>query len=143
MTRTLLPILLFFLLLGGSGACNPEGPTGPKPFSIFDVYGIWKMRMEDPGCGPGEVFYMDFGPFGVAPTQDSVQVSGIWYVDEENPETELLNGHIYRESGLAYFTLDILDTEIIEGIFVSNKDFAGGYRELDGCVNRLRGKFLE
>jgi len=140
MTRSLIPILL---ILVSAGACNPEGPTGPKSFSLFDVYGLWKLQMDNPGCGPADVFLMDFGPFGITPTQDSVQVSGNWWVDEENPETFKLNGHIFRDSGLAHFTLDIHDNEIIEGIFVSNKDFAGAYRELDGCTNRLHGKFLE
>jgi hypothetical protein len=143
MIRALPPILLSLLIVGGFNACNPEGPTGPKSFSIFDVYGLWKIQMEDPGCGPGELFYMDFGPFGVSPTQDSVRVSGNWYLDQKNPDTFDMTGHIYRDSGLAFFSLDILDTESIEGIFVSNKNFAGAYRKLGGCVNRLQGKFLE
>jgi len=138
--RPFLPLLLLLLAMG---ACNPEGPTGPKSFSIFDVYGVWKVKMETTTCGPESVFYLDFGPFGTAPTEDSVKVSGNWYLDEENPDTPSLNGHIFRDSGLAFFTLDLFDTQIIEGIFVSNKDFAGAYREVDGCVNRLRGKFLE
>jgi len=140
MTRILIPVLFLLLSLG---ACNPEGPTGPKPFSIFDVYGLWKLRMDDPGCGPAEIFYLDFGPFGVTPTQDSIQITGSWYPDQKNPDTQRLTGYIYRDSGLAYFSLDIFDTKIIEGIFVSNRNFAGAYRELGGCVNRLQGKFLE
>jgi len=138
--RFLVPVLFLFLAFG---ACNPEGPTGPKTFSIFDVYGVWKVRMDDSGCGPAEVFYMDFGPFGVTPTPDSIRVSGTWYLDQKNPTVRDLTGYIYRDSGLAYFSLDDFDTKIIEGIFVSNKNFAGAYRELGGCVNRLRGKFLE
>jgi hypothetical protein len=143
MTRFLPPVLLFLLIVGGFAGCNPEGPTGPKPFSIFDVYGIWKIRMDDPGCGPATVFYMDFGPFGTAPTQDSVRISGNWYLDQKNPTVQDLNGHIYRDSGLAFFSLDFSDEKFIEGIFVSNKNFAGAYRELEGCVNRLQGRFLE
>jgi hypothetical protein len=137
--RVLIPLLLLFPL----GACNPEGPTGPKPFSIFEIYGIWKVRMEGPDCGPAAVFYLDFGPFGIAPTQDSVQVLGNWYLDEMNPDTPRLTGHVFRKSGIAHFSLDNFDTKIIDGIFVSNRDFAGAYRELGGCINRLRGRFLE
>jgi len=140
MTRFFIPILLILLSLG---ACNADDPMGPKPFSIFDVYGIWKLQMDDPGCGPGELFYLDFGPFGVTPTQDSLKISGSWYAAEKNPDVFKLTGHIYRDSGLAYFSLDILHTEIIEGIFVSNTNFSGAYREADGCTNRLQGKFIE
>ncbi len=141
MTRFRPLVLLLFLVF--LGACNPEGPTGPKPFSLFDIYGLWKLRMDDPSCGPGLVFYLDFGPFGTAPTHDSVRVSGSWYLDEKNPETHQLTGYISRNSGLAYFSLDNFDTKTIEGIFVSNRNFAGAYRESGGCINRLRGKFLE
>jgi len=140
MIRILIPILFLILPLG---ACNPEGPTGPKAFSIFDVYGLWKMRMEGPGCAPAEVINLEFGPFGVTPTADSVRVAGSWYLDEKNPTTRRITGHIYRDSGLAYFSMDDFDTKNIEGIFVSNKVFAGAYRELGGCVVRLRGGFLE
>jgi hypothetical protein len=136
--RVLIPLLLWSL-----AACNPEGPTGPKPFSIVEVYGLWKVRMDDANCGPAGLFYLDFGPFGIAPTQDSVRVSGNWYLNEKNPDTYKLTGHIFRNSGLASFSLDDFDTKIIEGIFVNNRNFAGAYRELGGCVNRLRGKFLE
>jgi hypothetical protein len=141
--RHSIPTLLVLLSMGAVGACNPEGPTGPKSFSLFDVYGIWKVRMDTPDCGPAEEFFLDFGPFGIEPTQDSVRISGTWYLDEKNPDTPGLTGYIYRDSGLAYFRLDDFDTKVIEGIFVSNKNFAGAYRELGGCVNRLRGKFLE
>ena len=142
MTRIRAPLLILSILLS-VGACNPEGPTGPRSFSIFDVYGIWKVRMDDAGCGPAKELFLDFGPFGIEPTQDSVRISGTWYLDQANPDTPKLTGHIFRNSGLAYFSLDDFDTKIIQGIFVSNKDFAGAYRELGGCVNRLRGKFLE
>lgn len=144
MTRVPLSILLLIILIiVPLGACNPEGPTGPSAFSISQVYGLWKMRMESPGCAPAEVLNLDFGPFGLAPTQDSVRITGSWFLDEPNPAIHSLTGFIYRISGLAYFTMDILDTKFIEGIFVSNTDFAGAYRELDGCAVRLRGKFLE
>jgi len=137
----LIPILSLLLPLGG---CNPEGPTGPKSFSIYDVYGIWKVRLETPDCGPAAVFYLDFGPFGITPTADSVHIAGNWYLDEKNPDTPKLTGYISRESGMAYFSLNDFDTKIIEGIFVSNRNFSGAYREVDdGCVNRLQGKFLE
>ena len=140
MTRSPFPLLLILLSLG---ACNPDGPTRPKGFSIFDVYGVWKLQMDNPTCGPGEVFFLDFGPFGVTPTPDSVQISGSWYVDQKNPLPEKLTGHIFRDTGFAYFSMDIFDTEIIEGYFVSSKNFAGAYQEVDGCVNRLQGVFLE
>lgn len=144
MTRVPVSIfLLIILIIVPLGACNPEGPTGPSAFSIFQVYGLWKMRMESPGCAPAEVLNLDFGPFGVAATGDSVRVIGSWFLDELNPTTHSLSGFIYRISGLASFTMDIQDTKFIEGVFVSNTDFAGAYRELDGCVVRLRGKFLE
>lgn len=138
--RRLAPILVLFLSLG---ACNPDSPTGPKPFSIFDIYGLWKVRLDDANCGPAQEFYLDFGPFGITPTADSVSISGSWYLDQKNPDTFKLTGSISRESGLAFFSMDNFDTQIIEGIFVSNKNFAGAYREVDGCINRLRGKFLE
>jgi hypothetical protein len=86
---------------------------------------------------------LDFGPFGTAPTQDSVRISGNWYPDQKNPPVQDLTGHIFRDSGIAFFSLDFSDEKIIEGIFVSNESFAGAYREIGGCVNRLRGKFLE
>lgn len=140
MTRRFIPLLLIIVSLG---ACNPEGPTGPKTFSIFDVYGLWQLRMASPDCGPAQLFNMDFGPFGISATQDSIQVIGSWYLSEKNPETHKLTGYIYRDSGLAYFSLNDFDTKIVEGIFLSNKEFAGAYRELGTCVNRLRGKFLE
>jgi hypothetical protein len=143
MTRLIPPSLLCLLIMGGFTACNPEGPTGPEPFSIFDVYGIWKVRMDDPGCGPASLFYLDFGPFGTAPTQDSVRISGNWYLDQKNPTPQDLTGHIFRDSGITYISLDVYDEKIIEGIFVSNTNFAGAYRELGGCINRLRGKFLQ
>jgi len=139
-TRVLVP-LLFLLTL--PAACNPEGPTGPKSFSIFDVYGLWKVRMDNTGCGPAEEFYLDFGGFGIPAKADTVAISGNWYLDEKNPDPAKLTGHISRDSGLAYFSLNDFDTKIIEGIFVSNRNFSGAYRELDGCINRLRGKFLE
>ena len=136
-------VLTLLLLLLSPSACNPEGPTGPESFSIFKVYGVWKVRMDAPSCGPGTSFYLDFGPFGATAGLDSIRVSGSWYLDEKNPEVQQLTGHIFRNSGLAYFSMDNSDTEIIEGIFVSNRNFSGAYRELGGCVNRLRGKFLE
>ena len=140
MTRILIPILFLFLSLG---ACNPEGPTGPKPFSIFDVYGLWQLQMDSPDCGPAKIFNMDFGPFGITPSQDSIKIIGSWYLSEKNPDSHKLTGHIYRDSGLAYFSMNDFDTKIVEGIFVSNRDFSGGYRELGGCANRVQGKFLE
>lgn len=143
MTRVLIPILLLIILIVPLGACNPEGPTGPSAFSVFRVYGLWKMRMESPGCAPGEVLALDFGPFGLSATGDSVRVTGRWFLDEMNPTTYPLSGFIYKLSGLASFKLDIQDTKSIEGVFVSNEDFAGAYRELDECVVRLRGKFIE
>ena len=143
MARVLIPISLLILLILPLGACNPEGPTGPSAFSIFEVYGLWKMRMENPGCAPGEELNLSFGPFGVTAGQDSIRVSGSWFLAEVNPTTYPLNGIIHRISGLASFTMDIQDTKFIEGVFVSNTDFAGAYRELDGCVVRLRGRFLE
>ena len=127
MTRVRIPIsvLIFLFLIVPLGACNPEGPTGPSAFSLFQVYGLWKMRMESPGCAPAEMLNLDFGPFGVAATQDSVRVTGSWFLDEMNPATHPMSGFIHRISGLASFTLDLLDTKFIEGVFVSNKDFAG------------------
>jgi hypothetical protein len=143
MIRALSAILIVILTAGGTAACNPEGPTGPKPFLISEVYGVWKVRMDDATCGPAKVLYLDFGPFGITPTQDSIQISGSWYLDQKNPDVQGLTGHIYRDSGLAYINLDKFNPKIVEGIFVSNRNFAGAYREPDGCVNRLRGKFLE
>ena len=54
----------------------------------------------------------------------------------------LLAAHQTNLDRLVY-SLQALDTEIIEGYFVSNKNFAGAYHEVDGCVNRLQGVFLE
>lgn len=140
MVRLLVPILFLILSMG---ACNPEGPSGPKPFSIFDVYGLWKMKTDDTGCAPAQVFNIDFGPFGVAPSQDSIRVSGDWYLDEVNPPSHKMTGHIFRDSGIAFFSMNDFDTEIVEGIFVSNRDFSGAYRKLGGCSVRLRGRFIE
>jgi len=140
MIRILIPILLLILPLG---ACNPEGPVGPEKFSLFDVYGLWKMRMESPGCAPAEELLIDFGPFGVTSTADSIKVSGSWFLDEINPKPHQMGGFIFRVSGLAVFTMNDQDTKLIEGVFVSNTNFAGAYRELEACIVRLRGKFIE
>jgi len=143
MIRSLyLPVsLALVLLLSG---CNPEGPTGPKPFSLFDVYGLWKVRAEEEGCAPARVFNLQFGGFSGPAQGDSVRVVGSWFLDEKNPQARDLTGFIFRWSGLAYFYLNDFRTEIIEGVFVSNRTFAGAYREEEGgCVVRIRGKFLE
>ena len=68
MTRLFLPALLLILAVG---ACNPSDPTGPQEFSLFDIYGLWKLQMEGQGCAPGDLVNLEFGPFGVAATEDS------------------------------------------------------------------------
>lgn len=138
-------LLLFFLVLsfGFLTACNPSDPTGPKDFSLFEIYGVWKMRLDNTGCGPAEIINVEFAPYGVAATADSVRVAGSWYLDQKNPPTHPVRGHIYRVSGLAVLSMDDRDTKFIRGVFVSNKKFAGGYRELGVCEVRLTGKFIE
>jgi hypothetical protein len=138
MTRSFLVILVFVLV-----ACNPEGPTGPDPYSVVDVYGLWKIRAEDEGCAPGRVFNLQFGPLAMPITNDSVRVSGRWFLDQKNPEPRELDGTIHRPSGLAWFVLDIFHTKFIEGVFVSSESFSGAYFEKDGCVVRIKGRFLE
>ena len=140
MIRILIPLLFLILPLG---ACNPEGPVGPEKFSPNRVYGLWKMRMDSPGCAPAEELLMDFGPFGVTQTGDSIKVSGSWFLDVINPAPHKMGGFLFRVSGLAVFTMNDPDTKLIEGVFVSNTNFAGAYRELEECVVRLRGKFIE
>jgi len=77
MTRFLFFFLLFpLLVLGSVVVCNPEGPTGPQDFSIFEVYGLWKLRMDSPGCAPAQVLNLEFGPYSVAHTEDSLRISG-------------------------------------------------------------------
>ena len=143
MTRTLLTLLLALLIAGGFSGCNPTDPTGPKSFSIFDIDGVWKFQMENEGCGPGKFFFMEFARFGVALPPDSAQFSGGWYLDQKNPDTFDFKGYIFHKTGLAFFTLDIQDSQIVEGVFTSSRRFSGAYREVGGCVNRLQGKFLE
>ena len=141
MARILLFVL--FLSFGALTACNPSDPTGPKDFSLFEIYGLWKMRLDDTGCGPAEIINVEIGPFGLAATADSVRVSGSWYLDQKNPESFPVRGHIFRVSGLAILSMNDLDTEFIRGVFVSNKKFAGGFRILGECEVRLTGKFIE
>ncbi len=138
-------LLLFLLLLsmGSFCACNPTDPMAPKEFSLFEIYGLWKMRLDGPECGPAQLINVEIGPYSVAATQDSMRVAGSWYLDEKNPSVHPVRGFIYRVSGLAVLSMNDADTEFVRGVFVSNKKFVGGYREIGSCEIRLVGKFIE